>query len=69
MAISILLFSTYRSTPMFTSSFFVLNVHFLFLFFSETGFLYVALGYHGTHYIDQDGLELTEMYLPLSPHC
>jgi hypothetical protein len=34
-------------------------------FFFETGFLCVTLG--GTHFVDQDGLELTEIHLPLSP--
>ena len=41
---------------------------FLFLFF-ETGFLCVALICPGTRSVEQDGLELTEILLPLSPKC
>ena len=34
-------------------------------FFFETGFLCVAVA--GTHFVDQVGLALTEIHLPLSP--
>jgi hypothetical protein len=35
--------------------------------FSETGFLCVCPGCPGTHSVDQAGLELTEIHLPLPP--
>ena len=35
----------------------------------ETGFLCVALGCPGTHSVDQAGLELTKIPLPLLPEC
>jgi hypothetical protein len=35
----------------------------------ETGFLLCSLGCPGTSYVDQPGLELTEICLPLPPMC
>lgn len=35
----------------------------------ETGFLCVALASLETHYVDQAGLELKEIQLPLLPKC
>jgi hypothetical protein len=40
---------------------------FVCLFVFKTGFLYVCSGCSGTHYIDQAGLKLTEIHLPLQP--
>ena len=35
----------------------------------KTGLLCVALAVSGTHSVDQAGLELTEIHLPLPPEC
>jgi hypothetical protein len=37
--------------------------------FVKTGFLYVTLDCPRTHSVDQAGLELTEICLPLPPEC
>jgi hypothetical protein len=39
------------------------------LFIFKTGFLCVALAVLELGSVDQDGLELTEIHLPLPPEC
>lgn len=38
-------------------------------FFSEKGFLHSFRMCPGTHCIDEAGLQLTDIHLPLSPEC
>ena len=37
--------------------------------FFKTGFYLCTLGFPGTYFVDQAGLKLTEIHLPVPPKC
>ena len=47
----------------------IVNFIFAFILFFKTGFLCVALAVLELALVDEAGLELTEIHLPLPPDC